>query len=95
MNDIELSKEAKMQIKALKKISQWKTFALGISVIGVAVTYAGIAGAEKNIFMSILGIAILIISTIVAIILNLGLKNGRKNVEKMLNVLKKGQYHEI
>ena len=89
MNTLELSKEAEMQIKALKKISQWKTIAIGISVIGVAVTYAGFAGAEKNIFMSILGIIILIISTIVAIILNLGLKNGRKNVEKILNVLKK------
>lgn len=39
--------------------------------------------------MSILGIAILIISTIVVIILNLGLKNGRKNVEKMLKILNK------
>ncbi len=89
MNDIELSKEAKMQIKALKKISQWKTFIFGISIIGVAITYAGFSGTEKNIFMSILGIAILIISTIVVIILNLGLKNGRKNVEKMLKILNK------
>lgn len=47
MNDIELSKEAKMQIKALKKISQWKTFIFGISIIGVAITYAGLSGTEK------------------------------------------------
>lgn len=90
MNTIEISKEAEMQIKALKKISKWRMYAIGISMIGVAMTYAGFAGIEKNIFMSILGIVIMIISTISAVIFNLGLKNGKRNVEKMLNVLHKG-----
>ncbi len=90
MNTIEISKEAEMQIKALKKISKWKIYSIGISMIGVAITYAGFAGTEKNIFMSILGIVIMIISTISAVIFNLGLKNGKRNVEKMLNVLHKG-----
>ena len=76
MNTVDLSKEAEMQIKALKKISQWKTLALGVSVIGVAI-------------MGVLGIIVMIISTIIAIILNLGLINGRKNVDKILNVLNK------
>ncbi|MGL4790199.1 MAG: hypothetical protein ACRCW1_02225 [Anaerotignaceae bacterium] len=84
LGDDIMTKEAEMQIKALKKISQWKMFSMGVSIIGVALTYAGMAGLENNIFMSILGIAIIIISTAVAIILNLGLKNGRKNVEKIL-----------
>lgn len=93
MNAVEkkrLSKEAKMQIAALKKIERWKTIALAASIIGVAVTYAGFAGMEQNVFFSILGITIIIISTVSAIVLNLGLKNGRRNVEKILGILDEG-----
>lgn len=58
-----LSKEAEMQLAALKRISHWKTIALAISTIGVAG----------------------------AVVFNLGLKNGRRNVEKILNILDKGR----
>ena len=82
-----LSKEAEMQIKALKKIEKWKNAALAISAIGVVLIYTGFSGDEKNLFLGILGIVLLIISTSSAIILNLGLRNGRRNVEKILHVL--------
>lgn len=82
-----LSKEADMQIKALKKIEQWKNIALAISAIGVAVSYAGFSGDDRRLFLCILGIVLIVISTISAIILNLGLKNGRRNVEKILYTL--------
>ena len=39
MNSIErrsLSKEAEMQIKALKKIGQWRVLAIAVSTLGVA-----------------------------------------------------------
>ena len=39
-----LSKEAEMQLAALKRISHWKTIALAVSTIGVAGAYAGFAG---------------------------------------------------
>ena len=35
-----LSKEAQMQLSALKTINKWKTLALALSAIGVALTYA-------------------------------------------------------
>ena len=57
---------------------------LALSAIGVAIAYAGFAGTKQYTFLGILGIAIIIISTICGIILNLGLKNGRKNVEKII-----------
>ena len=34
-----LSKEAEMQIKALKKINRWKIIALAVSTLGVATAY--------------------------------------------------------
>jgi len=90
MNAIEkkrLSKEAEMQLSALKRINQWKTLALALSAIGVALTYAGMAGAARNLPLGILGIATILIGAASAIVLNLGLKNGRRNVEKMLDAI--------
>ena len=40
-----LSKEAEMQIKALKKINRWKIIALAVSTLGVAAAYAGFAAS--------------------------------------------------
>lgn len=82
-----LSKEAEMQLAALKTISRWKTLSLAISAVGVAITYASFAGTESKLFLGIFGILVIIIGIICALILNLGLKNGRRNVEKILDAI--------
>lgn len=90
MNAVEkarLSKEAEMQLAALKRINRWKIMALAVSAVGVAVTYAGMAGAERNLFLGIPGILVIVLGTVGAMVLNLGLKNGRRNVEKILDIL--------
>lgn len=90
MNAVErnrLSQEANMQITALKKISRWKTIAIALSTIGVALAYAGFAGGDGRLFFGILGILMAFLGAAGAVVLNLGLKNGRRNVEKMLNLL--------
>ncbi len=90
MNAIErrnLSKEAEMQLKALQKIKKWKNYAIAASTIGVAVTYAGLAGTSRSLFLGILGVIIILAGSGCAMILNLGIKNGKRNVEKMLAAL--------
>lgn len=82
-----LSIEAQMQLKALEKINVWKNCAIAVSTIGVAVTYAGLAGASRSLFLGILGVIIIVLGLGSAMVFNLGLKNGRRNVEKMLAVL--------
>lgn len=82
-----LAKEAKMQMEALKRINKWKNIALAISTLGVAIIYAGVAGIGDHLFLNFLGAAVLIIGIVAALVLNLGLKNGRRNVEKMLHAL--------
>ena len=77
-----LSREAALQMKALGQIERWKKTALALSAVGVAFLYAGIGGQKENIFFSILGISLLF-----AGVLNLGLRNGKRNVEKILNQL--------
>lgn len=90
MNAIErrkLSAEAQMQIKALEKIKKWKNFAITSSTIGVAMTYAGLAGASRSLLLGIPGVIIILAGFGCAMILNLGIKNGKRNVEKMLAAL--------
>ena len=84
---IRLSNETHMQLKALKKIEVWKNIAVALSMLGVALTYAGMAGNSRNLFLGIPGVIIILAGLISALILNLGLKNGRRNVKKMLRIL--------
>lgn len=87
-----LSKEAGMQIAALKKIRVWRTIAIALSTLGVAVVYANMAGESGNLICGILGISLIVISIVCAAVLNLGLKNGRRNVEKILDILEGKTY---
>ncbi|MCX4327943.1 MAG: hypothetical protein OSJ45_11710 [Lachnospiraceae bacterium] len=98
MNGIErklLSQEAAMQLKALKKINIWKNIAVAISTLGVALTYAGAAGTDLNIFLTIFGVIVILLGAGSAAILITGLKNGRRNVEKMLRILEEGKPYEV
>lgn len=95
MNAVEKRKlrmEAEMQMRALKKINVWKTIAIALSTIGVALTYAGLAGAKITLFLGIPGIILVLVGIAGAAVLNLGLKNGRRNVEKMLEILDQKAY---
>ena len=87
-----LSLEAKMQLKALKTIRVWKMIAIAISTLGVAMAYAGIAGTRGNIFFDIFGVVLMVLGLAGALILNLGLKNGRKNVDKILKCVQGTDY---
>lgn len=94
MNAVEnkkLAEEAGLQIKALKRISTWRNLAIAISTIGVALLYAGYAGSSTGHFIGISGIIMILFGVLGAIVFNLGLKNGRRNVEKILNILDKGK----
>lgn len=93
MNALEkdsLLTEAKMQIKALKKINEWKKLAIIVSTIGVAIAYAGIAGTPSHLFLGILGIFLILAGAGAAVVTNLGLKNGKRNVEKIIQVIDEG-----
>lgn len=79
--------EAKMQTKALRKINGWKKLAIIVSTIGVAIAYAGFSTDPSRLFLGILGIFLALIGAAAAVIINLGLRNGRRNVEKIINVI--------
>ncbi len=90
-----LSAEAKMQAHALKIINRWKNIALISSAIGVTITYYGMTNGVQNLLLGIFGIIIIAASSLIAVVLNLGLKNGRRNVGKILNILDGGGSDEV
>lgn len=94
MNALEkenLMTEVKLQMTALKKINGWKKLAVAASAIGMAIAYAGLSGTPSHFFSGILGIFLIIVGFAAAAVCNLGLKNGRRNVEKMICVIEKGR----
>ena len=90
-----LSQEAGLQIKALKQINRWRMTALFLSAVGAAFLYAGFAGLRRNLFLGVPGILFITVGFCSAAICGLGLKNGRRNVEKILNVLDGEGNHEV
>lgn len=94
MNALEkenLMTEVKLQTTALKKINGWKKLAMVASAIGTAVAYAALSGTPSHLFPGILGIFLMIMGFAAATVCNLGLKNGRRNVEKMICAMEKGR----
>lgn len=85
-----VAEEARMQMAALKKIGRWKNMAVAVSAAGVAAVYAGFGGAERNLVLGIIGAAVITVSIAIALVLNLGLRNGKRNVRKMLDLLDGG-----
>lgn len=86
-----LVQEAEMQKGALRRISVWKSIAIAVSTLGIAMFYAGTAGVEKNLFFCIPGVIVMAVGVGCGLVLNLGLKNGRRNVEKIMAVLEGGR----
>lgn len=94
MNALEkenLISETKMQTAALRRINTWKKLAIIVSAVGVAVAYAGFSGTPSHLFLGILGIFLTIVGFAAAALFNLGIKNGRRNVEKMICAIDGGR----
>lgn len=87
----ELLEEAKKQSEALERIGRWRTYAMVLSAIGVAVAYMGFTGNQHRIAIGVTGIVLIVIGVAFAVICNLGIRTGRDNVEKILNAAEKGQ----
>ena len=92
MNLEEQAKYAKtyeMQSKALKMISRWRAGAMLIASVGILLAYIGFTASPPNLFCGIAGIVITLAGALCAVTLNVGIHNGRENVEKILNAAAK------
>lgn len=84
----ELLREAEMQMKALKTIRKWLAIAIGISTVGGAMAYWGFAGAVTHVIVGSLGIFLAAVSLLCALVINYGMRNGQRNVQRILELAK-------
>ena len=82
-----LTLESEQQLSAIKTICRWRTFAIALSAVGVALAYYGFHGEVNHLSIGIPGILLIVAGFAGAAILNLGIRNGRRNVEKMIRLL--------
>lgn len=85
----ELLAEAAAQKKALVTIKKWLAYAIGASTVGLALALFGFVGESSHTAIGIFGIVLLVISLISALLINLGLKRGSRNVENILSAAEK------
>lgn len=90
MQDMEkkrLALESEQQLNAIKTIGRWRTMAIALSAVGVVLAYYGFHGKINHLSVGIPGFLLIAAGFAGATILNLGIRNGRRNVEKMLRLL--------
>ena len=68
--------EADKQVKVLKNLKKWLRNFMGFSTIGLVIACWGIQGTTLQFAFGIIGI-----------IINMGIKNGEKNVKKILKIV--------
>ena len=81
--------EARLQEKALKRLARWRTYSLAISAVGVAVSYYSFTATQKpfGYFTGAIGILMILAGVLASWCINIAIRNGRRNVEKILNLL--------
>lgn len=78
-----LIREARMQTKALQRLGIWKRAALSIMVIGGIMAYTGFV-LDLNIVRGVLGIVTALVFGTAALLISIGRRHGKKNVENIL-----------
>lgn len=80
-----LVEEAKKQSAALKTIGKWRRWAMVIAGIGAVLIYGGLTHSPQWVPLTVVGAAVTILGLMAAIACDMGIRNGRKNVEKILD----------
>ena len=80
-----LMQEAKRQSQALKMIGRWRTIGFVAAAVGAVLLYNGLTGAGRNVPLIAFGTVVVAIGIAAAILCDMGIRNGRRNVEKILD----------
>lgn len=81
-------REAKMQMKAIQTLEKYNMAALALAGLGAALCYFTIvASAQKNPLFIAGSIILAAVGALCSMVLNVGIRNGKRNVEKILNAV--------
>ena len=86
MNSKELTVEASLQAKEIKKLEKWLRMFLSVSSIFLVTAYWGIQGKGLRFAAGVTGIILTAVCFLLAAVINLGIKKGRENIRRMLNL---------
>ncbi|WP_196594050.1 hypothetical protein [Pectinatus sottacetonis] len=76
--------EAGMQLKMIGNLVKWFRFLIALSAVGVVLIWWGISKNEIHIIAELSGMLFIFISIASACVVAKGIRNGRKNVAKIL-----------
>ncbi|MFL0252037.1 hypothetical protein ACJDT4_16575 [Clostridium neuense] len=80
--------EAEGQSKLLKNLAKWSRNAMGLSSIGVVIAYYGLSHSGMKFAFGVFGVIFTVICFIACLLINLAIRNGRRNVNHILEKLK-------
>ena len=83
-------KEIEFQTKMLNNLKKWIRNLIILSSIGIVLAYWGLAVQSKMPFtiLGVVGIIITIISVILCVVIGLGIKRGKENIDKIIQLIK-------
>lgn len=87
LNKKQLIREAEQQKNALKQLSRWVTYAMLFSSCMMVLTWWGFTGTGIRFILGGVGTFLMIAGIICAAIIGLGIRNGRRNVERILQAI--------
>ena len=83
-------KEIEFQTKMLNNLKKWIRNLIIISSIGIVLACWGLAVQSKMPFtiLGVVGIIITVVSVILCVVIGLGMKRGKENVDKIIQLVK-------
>ena len=78
-------KEAKMQMQAIATLEKYNMASLATAGVGAALCYFAVTAANRNPLFIVCSLILAIFGAVSSMVLNLGIRNGKRNVEKILN----------
>ena len=83
-------KEIEFQTKMLNNLKKWIRNLIIISSIGIVLAYWGLAVQSKMPFtiLGVVGIIITVVGVILCVVIGLGMKRGKENVDKIIQLVK-------
>lgn len=80
-------KEARMQMQAISRLEKYNMASLAVAGVGAALCYFTMTAADKNPVLIVCSVLLAVMGALSSMILNLGIRNGKRNVEKILNAV--------
>ena len=83
-------KEIEFQTQMLNNLKKWIRNLIILSSIGIILAYWGLGVQSKMPFtiLGVVGIIITVVSVILCVVIGLGMKRGKENVDKIIQLVK-------